>query len=91
VTVREDHTNEKDVVNTVVSLSLKDQIQHVLVSGADFYSFPRVSSDGKYLCWVEWNHPNMVWFSLLSLLSPYLTPNSQTQSLGTPPPCSLPS
>ena len=57
--VREDHTNEKDVINTVVAISLKDQSQHVLASGADFYSSPRVSSDGKHLCWVEWNHPNM--------------------------------
>ena len=66
--VREDHANEKDVINTVVAISLKDQSQHVLASGADFYSSPRVSSDGKHLCWIEWNHPNMVTFHCSLLL-----------------------
>ena len=33
----------------------------VLVTGPDFVSNPRLSADGRHLCWVEWNHPNMPW------------------------------
>jgi dipeptidyl aminopeptidase/acylaminoacyl peptidase len=33
----------------------------VVVSGPDFVSFPRVSPDGRRLCWTQWDHPRMPW------------------------------
>ncbi len=32
-----------------------------LVSGADFYSSPRLSPDGSRLAWLSWSHPDMPW------------------------------
>ena len=32
-----------------------------LVSGNDFYAFPRVDPSGKRMAWIEWSHPNMPW------------------------------
>jgi dipeptidyl aminopeptidase/acylaminoacyl peptidase len=60
--VREDHSAEgRDCVNTIVSVSLEDGADRVLVEGADFYSSPRLSGDGKYLAYLAWNHPNLPW------------------------------
>ncbi|GCF06733.1 S9 family peptidase [Dictyobacter arantiisoli] len=66
ICVCEDHSNkEREAVNSLVAIPLDGsaidgQIQ-VLQSGNDFYSTPRVSSDGIKLSWLTWNHPNMPW------------------------------
>lgn len=60
--VREDHsTAGQEPVNTLVGVSIADGRVEVLVSGADFYSCPRLSPDARHLAWVSWNHPNMPW------------------------------
>lgn len=63
ICVREDHTHkEAEAVNALVSIPLDSHGQiSILASGADFYSSPRLSSDGSYLAWLSWNHPNMPW------------------------------
>jgi dipeptidyl aminopeptidase/acylaminoacyl peptidase len=63
ICVREDHTiPRREAVNTLVSLDLEGgDGGHVLVSGNDFYSSPRLSPDGSRLAWLTWNHPNMPW------------------------------
>jgi len=65
ICIRERHTHSHDpldVVNEIVRISLTDISEpEVLVSGADFYSYPRISPDGKKLAWTCWYHPNMPW------------------------------
>ena len=62
IAVREDHTVAgREAVNTIVGLSIADGDERVLVEGDTFYSNPRVSPDGRYLCWLSWRHPNMPW------------------------------
>lgn len=46
--------------NHLVAVSLEGDVQR-LASGADFYSNPSISTDGKSLSWLSWNHPNMPW------------------------------
>jgi dipeptidyl aminopeptidase/acylaminoacyl peptidase len=63
ICVREDHSNENnEAINTIVAVLLSGQKdEKILVEGADFYSNPRISHDGKQLCWISWQHPNMPW------------------------------
>jgi len=63
ICVREDHTDAGgEAVNTLVSLDLDGSDSgQVLVSGNDFCSSPRLSTDGSCLAWLTWNHPNMPW------------------------------
>jgi acetyl esterase/lipase len=63
ICVREDHTEEnREAINSIVAVSLSEMgNETILVEGADFYSNPRLSYDGKQLCWISWQHPNMPW------------------------------
>lgn len=62
--VREDHTtSDLDCVNEIIALRLDSDNADggtVLVTGADFYSCPRLSATGE-LAWIEWDHPHMPW------------------------------
>jgi dipeptidyl aminopeptidase/acylaminoacyl peptidase len=61
--VREDHSGGGEPVNTIVALDLdgaNPDAGEVLCGGADFYSTPELSADGR-LAWTQWNHPNMPW------------------------------
>jgi len=65
VAVREDHTTgAREAVNTLVALDWNGERDPIEVAaGNDFYSSPRLSSDGKRLAWLTWNHPNLPWTS----------------------------
>lgn len=65
ITVREDHRESKTNPSaTIVSVELsggQTKEPTVLVSGNDFYAFPRLAPDGRRMAWIEWSHPNMPW------------------------------
>ena len=63
ICVREDHTIVgQEAVSTVVGVDIESGgAGEILSSGADFYSTPRLSPDGRLLAWLQWDHPNMPW------------------------------
>jgi acetyl esterase/lipase len=61
ICVREDPAEGVESTNLLASVPLDGSEESILVSGADFYSTPRLSPDGAKLAWLSWNHPNMPW------------------------------
>ncbi|TKA51833.1 hypothetical protein B0A53_05185 [Rhodotorula sp. CCFEE 5036] len=61
--VLEDHTNDEParVQNSLVLITPASQELVTVASGCDFYSSPRWSPSGRYLAWIQWNHPAMPW------------------------------
>jgi dipeptidyl aminopeptidase/acylaminoacyl peptidase len=53
-----------DVRNELVRIAAHEpSTPEVVVSGPDFVCSPRWSPDGRRVCWVQWDHPNMPWDS----------------------------
>ncbi|XP_020692727.1 uncharacterized protein LOC110106962 [Dendrobium catenatum] len=65
LTVMEDHRKSSlNPATTIVSVNVDDetiQDPKEVVSGNDFYAFPRIDSTGRKMAWLEWSHPNMPW------------------------------
>ncbi|MFC3157057.1 S9 family peptidase [Gilvimarinus japonicus] len=62
IAVREDHTGAGEPANEIVAIDLSGNLAvEVLVTGADFYSNPRLNNRADKLCWLSWDHPNMPW------------------------------
>lgn len=62
ICVQEDHTQEGEPVNTLVSVSLEGgSMVRTLFSGTDFVSSPALNPAGDTLAWITWDHPNMIW------------------------------
>ncbi|XP_009106816.1 uncharacterized protein LOC103832547 [Brassica rapa] len=65
ITVREDGRQDtSNPITTIVEVNLSgDTLDEpkVLVSGNDFYAFPRLDPNCERLAWIEWTHPNMPW------------------------------
>ncbi|VUD51952.1 Dipeptidyl aminopeptidase BIII [Thalassocella blandensis] len=72
----------ESVKNYLVSIPLVNPELQVttLTSGHDFYSNPEISPDGKQLCWLTWDHPNMPWDNSELWLAD-LTDTNQTLTL----------
>ncbi len=43
----------------MVAVDLTSGNETVLISGNDFYAYPRISPNGSKLAWITWNFPNM--------------------------------
>ena len=95
ICVREDHASGGEPVNLIVSIDAAGEAeQEVLFQGSDFCSNPRISPDGRTLCWLTWDHPNMPWdgTQLYSgrfndngkLGEPHLVAGSPTESIFQP-------
>jgi len=63
ICIREDRSaSAANPLNAIVAVPLDGSMDtRVLVSGADFYSNPRVSADGASMCWLSWEQPDMPW------------------------------
>jgi hypothetical protein len=47
----------------IVAINVDTGHINVLVTGRDFYAAPRLSSDGRTLAFMAWDHPSMPWDS----------------------------
>lgn len=56
-----EHHADGGIVNDLVAVDVSSAELSSLVSGADFYAYPRVSPDGRHLSWLQWQQPNMPW------------------------------
>ena len=55
VCVRERHTAAREPFNEIVAFPADGSHEpQIIVSGYDFYSFPRISHDGRRLAWTCW-------------------------------------
>ena len=62
--VCEQHDPGQSVRQSLVYWDLNSDCLPVeMVSGHDFYAYPRLSPDGHKLAWMAWNHPAMPWES----------------------------
>ena len=64
ICVCEDHSSTSaEAKNSIITIDLGTGKIQTLIEGNDFYSSPRLSSDGQQLAWLSWNHPDMPWDS----------------------------
>jgi len=59
--VVEDHEGPGEPRNCLGAVDLRTGAVSTLVQGHDFFSSPALSSDGRRLAWLSWDHPRMPW------------------------------
>ena len=62
VCIEEDHSGDGEPISSLVAVDDSGSGEvATLVRGADFYSSPTLSPDGRRLAWLSWQHPDMPW------------------------------
>lgn len=82
ICVREDHSQPgQEPVSAIVALPLDASLEvRLLVSGADFYSNPRLSPGGTSLSWLSWQHPQMPWDGTECFIADFTDDNTLSAS-----------
>lgn len=85
ICVRESH-GDNSVDNELVAVALRQPGRpvEVIASGGDFYSSPRLSPDGRRLCWITWDHPRMPWDGTELWVSAFPDTDGATKVAGGP-------
>ena len=105
IAVAEDHKTPDKTENYLVCIPIKNTAKtpakprksdlsevHILAQGDDFYASPRLHPEGKYLCWLSWNHPDMPWDCTqlwLAEIGDNHQLNNKTRLLQNTPPASI--
>ncbi|GIL63954.1 hypothetical protein Vafri_17860 [Volvox africanus] len=58
------------VINRLVAVDVSSGQVTQLVSDAEFYSYPSVSPNGRWLAWMQWDFPNMPWDRTTLMVAP---------------------
>lgn len=63
ICVQEDESHsDREAIARIIAIDLTNTgASEILAEGADFYSNPALSPDGKQLSFLQWHHPNMPW------------------------------
>lgn len=62
LSVAEDHLGNGGVAHRLVGVAVDGSGRAVtLTTDTDFVAAPRPSPDGRWLCWIGWDHPSMPW------------------------------
>ncbi|MBV0932086.1 S9 family peptidase [Marinobacterium weihaiense] len=72
IAISETHPAAGEAINRLVSIALSGASQGqaiTLAEGADFYSSPALSPDGRQLAWIEWDHPHQPWLDTRLMLA----------------------
>ena len=73
IAIAEDHQEIKTKPNNRLVAIRETGDVNILAEGADFYSSPKVSADGRWLSWLSWDHPCMPWDGTSLWLAPIAT------------------
>ncbi|KAJ7869019.1 alpha beta-hydrolase [Mycena leptocephala] len=85
VCTAEDHTDPHParVSTYLVVINAKNATVSRFVEGADFYACARFNSEGNFIVWQQWHHPELPWQSAEIKVAP-VEVNGETFKLGDP-------